>query len=186
MQEQPQLFVASQYDLSIWGKETSPFLRTWPIIMYRACGHVLGRTRGHIALRIKTRGTEWSCQSEEWEWLLRLESDTWNLMCFPFTTFAALQNHDILQKELRLLASNSYSFVDCVWELIFVINRWTNSRWLPSLPVQSQPDHEDQFLYAIDNEQEFDVSNLNITWRWSLQYTKAAPCGCSVVAKTNL
>jgi hypothetical protein len=29
-------------------------------------------------------------------------------------------------------------------------NRWTNSRWLPTLPVQDQPDHEDQFLYAIE------------------------------------
>jgi hypothetical protein len=27
---------------------------------------------------------------------------------------------------------------------------------------------------------------LNITRRWSLQYTKAALCGCSVVAKANL
>jgi hypothetical protein len=29
-------------------------------------------------------------------------------------------------------------------------NRWTNSQWLPTLPAQDQPDHEDQFLYAID------------------------------------
>jgi hypothetical protein len=36
------------------------------------------------------------------------------------------------------------------------------------------------------NEQEFEASNLNITRRWSLQYTKAALCGCSVVAKANL
>jgi hypothetical protein len=36
------------------------------------------------------------------------------------------------------------------------------------------------------NEQEFEVSNLNITRRWSLQYTKAALCSCSVVAKANL
>jgi hypothetical protein len=36
------------------------------------------------------------------------------------------------------------------------------------------------------NEQEFEASNLNITRRWSLQYTKAALCDCSVVAKANL
>jgi hypothetical protein len=36
------------------------------------------------------------------------------------------------------------------------------------------------------NEQEFEASNLNITRRWSLQYTKAALCGCSIVAKANL
>jgi hypothetical protein len=36
------------------------------------------------------------------------------------------------------------------------------------------------------NEQEFEVSNLNITRRWSLKYTKAALCGYSVVAKANL
>jgi hypothetical protein len=36
------------------------------------------------------------------------------------------------------------------------------------------------------NEQEFEASNLNITRRWSLQYTKAALCGCLVVVKANL
>jgi hypothetical protein len=36
------------------------------------------------------------------------------------------------------------------------------------------------------NEQESEMSNLNITRRWSLQYTKVALCGCSVVAKANL
>jgi hypothetical protein len=36
------------------------------------------------------------------------------------------------------------------------------------------------------NEQEFEASNLNITRRWSLQYTKVALCDCSVVAKANL
>jgi hypothetical protein len=36
------------------------------------------------------------------------------------------------------------------------------------------------------NEQESEASNLNITRRWSLQYTKAALCGCSVVSKANL
>jgi hypothetical protein len=29
-------------------------------------------------------------------------------------------------------------------------NRWTNSLWLPTLLVQDQPDHEDQFLFAIE------------------------------------
>jgi hypothetical protein len=38
----------------------------------------------------------------------------------------------------------------------------------------------------LKNKQEFEESNLNITGRWSLQYTKAALCGCSVVAKANL
>jgi hypothetical protein len=38
----------------------------------------------------------------------------------------------------------------------------------------------------LTNEQEFEVSNLNINRRWSLQYTKAVLCGCSVVAKANL
>jgi hypothetical protein len=37
-----------------------------------------------------------------------------------------------------------------------------------------------------ENEQESEANNLNITRRWSLQYTKAALCGCSVVAKANL
>jgi hypothetical protein len=37
-----------------------------------------------------------------------------------------------------------------------------------------------------ENEQESVANNLNITRRWSLQYTKAALCGCSVVAKANL
>jgi hypothetical protein len=36
------------------------------------------------------------------------------------------------------------------------------------------------------SEQEFEASNVNITRRWSLQYTKAALCGCSVVAKANM
>jgi hypothetical protein len=36
------------------------------------------------------------------------------------------------------------------------------------------------------NKQEFEASNLNITRRWSLQYTKAVLCGCSVVAKANM
>jgi hypothetical protein len=36
------------------------------------------------------------------------------------------------------------------------------------------------------NEQEVEASNLNITRRWSLQYMKAALCGCWVVAKANL
>jgi hypothetical protein len=36
------------------------------------------------------------------------------------------------------------------------------------------------------NEQASEASNLNITRSWSLQYTKAALCGCSVVAKANL
>jgi hypothetical protein len=36
------------------------------------------------------------------------------------------------------------------------------------------------------NKQKSEASNLNITRRWSLQYTKAALCGCSVVAKANL
>jgi hypothetical protein len=36
------------------------------------------------------------------------------------------------------------------------------------------------------NEQESEASNLNITRRWSLQYTKVALCDCSVVAKANL
>jgi hypothetical protein len=38
----------------------------------------------------------------------------------------------------------------------------------------------------LKNEQEFEATDLNITRRWSLQYTKAALCGCSVVAKANL
>ena len=29
-------------------------------------------------------------------------------------------------------------------------NRWTNSLWLPTLLVQDQPDHADQFLFAIE------------------------------------
>jgi hypothetical protein len=37
-----------------------------------------------------------------------------------------------------------------------------------------------------NNEQESEASNLNITRRWSLQYTKAKLCNCSVVAKPNL
>jgi hypothetical protein len=36
------------------------------------------------------------------------------------------------------------------------------------------------------NEHEKEASNLTITRRWSLQYMKAALCGCSVVAKSNL
>jgi hypothetical protein len=35
------------------------------------------------------------------------------------------------------------------------------------------------------NEQESKTRNLNITRRWSLQYTNAALCGCSVVDKAN-
>jgi hypothetical protein len=35
------------------------------------------------------------------------------------------------------------------------------------------------------NGQEPEASNLNITRRWSLQYTKAALCGYLVVAKAN-
>jgi hypothetical protein len=38
----------------------------------------------------------------------------------------------------------------------------------------------------LKNEQESEAGNLNITRRWSLQYTKAALCSCSVVAKANL
>jgi hypothetical protein len=36
------------------------------------------------------------------------------------------------------------------------------------------------------NKQESEASNLNITRRWSLQYTKVALCGCLIVAKANL
>jgi hypothetical protein len=36
------------------------------------------------------------------------------------------------------------------------------------------------------NEQESEMSNLNVTRRWSLQYMKVALCGCSVVAKPKL
>jgi hypothetical protein len=36
------------------------------------------------------------------------------------------------------------------------------------------------------NEQDSEERNLNITRRWSLQYTNAALCGFSVVAKANL
>jgi hypothetical protein len=35
------------------------------------------------------------------------------------------------------------------------------------------------------NEQEFEASNLNITRRWSLNYTRRHDGDCSVVAKAN-
>jgi hypothetical protein len=37
----------------------------------------------------------------------------------------------------------------------------------------------------LKNKQEFEASNLNITWRWSLNYTTAARWRLSVVAKDN-
>jgi hypothetical protein len=52
-------------------------------------------------------------------------------------------------------------------------NRWTNSPWLPTLPVQDQPDHKDRFLHAIEEwtRKRCEQSNLLLeggvlnTWR---------------------
>ena len=53
--------------------------------------------------------------------------------------------------------------------------------------VQDQPDHEDQFPCAQSkNEQENEASDLNISRRWSSDYTIQCYTQCSEVANANV
>jgi hypothetical protein len=63
-------------------------------------------------------------------------------------------NFDLVEDDPHDLSTTSKPERQC--------NRWTNSMWLPTLLVQDQPDHEDRFLHAIEEQtrKRYEQSNL--------------------------